>query len=256
MSRIRSVHPGFFTDEDLVSVSMGARLMFIGLGVEADDKGVFEWKPLTIKMRLFPADNVVVEELLAELSVAGAIRQFENGGKKYGAIRNFRKFQKPKTPNNIHPAGPEILAFVGLSDAPVPEPIPPNGETFPPKGEIAPQMEEGGEDGEEEESAPNGACASGDARFTASDFVESWNETADLCGLPRIAKLTDRRKRAFAVRQREYPDIDDWRRAFRCLRDSPWMHGDNKTGWRADPDFFLQPKSFTKLVEGSYGKAN
>lgn len=111
-------------------------------------------------------------------------------------------------------------------------------------------------DSDTEEVEPNGSCASGDARFTASDFVESWNETADLCGLPRIAKLTDRRKRAFAVRQREYPDIEDWRRAFRCLRDSPWMHGDNKTGWRADPDFFLQAKSFTKLVEGSYGKAH
>jgi hypothetical protein len=111
-------------------------------------------------------------------------------------------------------------------------------------------------DTDTEEVTPNGVCASGDARFTASDFVESWNETADQCGLPRIAKLTDRRKRAFAVRQREYPDIEDWRKAFRCLRDSPWMHGDNKTGWRADPDFFLQPKSFTKLVEGSYGQAH
>lgn len=260
MSRIRSVHPGFFTDEDLVSVSMGARLLFIGLGIEADDKGIFEWKPLTIKMRLFPADNVSVEELLAELSAVGAIRQFEAQGKKYGAIRNFRKFQKPKTPNNIHPSTPEILAFVGLTEAPEGGSISeiPNGKAsaFPPKGEIAPQMEEGGGREEEEELEPNGSCASDDARFTVSDFVESWNEVAQRCGLPSIAKLTDRRKRAFAVRQREYPEIEAWRAAFRCLADSPWMHGDNKTGWRADPDFFLQAKSFTKLVEGSYGQAH
>ena len=67
MARIRSVHPGFFTDEDLVGTSLPARLLFIGLGIEADDKGIFEWKPITIKMRIFPADNVDVEALLSEL---------------------------------------------------------------------------------------------------------------------------------------------------------------------------------------------
>ena len=147
MSRIRSVHPGFFTDEDLVSVSFAARLLFIGLGVEADDKGVFEWKPLTIKMRIFPADNVDAAALLAELETIGAIKSYDVAGKKYGAIRNFRRFQKPKTPNDIYPAPREILAFVGLvsemdeGDEPS---FPPKGETFPQNGEIAPQMEDGG----------------------------------------------------------------------------------------------------------------
>mgnify|MGYP003526614305 FL=1 len=122
---------------------MGARVLFLGLGVEADDKGIFEWKPLTIKMRVFPADNVDVVELMAELEAAGSIRRYEFGGRTFGAIRNFRRFQKPKTPNDIHPATAEILAFVGLapSDA---DAFPPKGETFPQKGEKSPQMEEGG----------------------------------------------------------------------------------------------------------------
>lgn len=104
---------------------------------------------------------------------------------------------------------------------------------------------------------PKGSCASGDApAFTVQDFVESWNEVAQACGLSKIRKLTDARKRAFNVRRREYPDIADWQAAFRCLQSNKWMHGDNKTGWRADPDFFLQAKSFTKLVEGQYGQAD
>lgn len=99
-------------------------------------------------------------------------------------------------------------------------------------------------------------CASGDApAFTVDDFVESWNEVAAACGLAKIRKLTDARRRAFSVRRREYPDIADWQSAFRCLQSNKWMHGDNKTGWRADPDFFLQAKSFTKLVENQYGQA-
>lgn len=177
MSRIRSIHPGFFTDEDLVSVSMAARMLFLGIGVEADDKGIFEWKPLTIKMRIFPADNIDVAALLDELTGAGAIRQYEHGGKNYGAIRNFRKFQKPKTPNDIHPASPEILAFVGLvsetSEADEPA-FPPKGETFPPKGEIAPQMEDGGGRGEEEGNKKYVFCE-GAVRLVRKDY-DSWEQ--------------------------------------------------------------------------------
>jgi hypothetical protein len=160
MSRIRSIHPGFFTDEDLVSASMGARLLFLGLGIEADDKGIFEWKPLTIRMRVFPGDNVDVAAMLAELEGVGAIRRYEIGGKSYGAIRNFRKFQKPKTPNDIFPATAEMLAFVGLAtetDVDEAPPFPPKGETFPPKGEKSPQMEDGG--GKREYSVANATAA-------------------------------------------------------------------------------------------------
>jgi hypothetical protein len=104
---------------------------------------------------------------------------------------------------------------------------------------------------------PKGSCASGDApAFSVEDFVESWNAVAGECGLSQIRKLTDSRKRAFNVRRREYPEITDWQRAFQCLRENKWMHGDNRNGWRADPDFFLQAKSFTKLVEGQYAQAD
>lgn len=143
MARIRSIHPGFFTDERLVSTSVEARLLFLGLGVEADDKGIFEWKPVTLKMRIFPADNTDIATLLSELEVAGVILSYEIEGRKYGAIRNFRKHQRPKTPNDIHPITPEIGNYIGLPDK---KPEPPTGDEppFPPKGEIAIQMEDGG----------------------------------------------------------------------------------------------------------------
>ena len=210
MSRIRSVHPGFFTDEDLVSVSFAARLLFIGLGVEADDKGVFEWKPLTIKMRIFPADNVDAAALLAELETIGAIKSYDVAGKKYGAIRNFRRFQKPKTPNDIYPAPREILAFVGLvsemdeGDEPS---FPPKGETLPQNGEIAPQMEDGGGRGEEE-GVKAYAFSAGVVRLKKSDY-DDWRNRFH--GIPDFdAELTalagwladqndEKRKRWFAT---------------------------------------------------------
>jgi len=146
MARIRSVHPGFFTDEELVCVSMAARLLFIGLGVEADDKGIFEWKPLSIKMKIFPADSLDIDTLLAELEHANAIRKYEIDGRQYGAIRNFRKFQRPKTPNDIHPAPPDIRNYVGL-DVPTSETLPQSGGK---PSEIRPQMEDGGDKMEDE----------------------------------------------------------------------------------------------------------
>lgn len=148
MSRIRSVHPGFFKDDRLVPCSAFARLLFIGLGVEADDKGIFEWKPVTIKMNVFPGDNVDIGELLAELVDADAVRQFEAGGKRYGAIRNFRKYQKPKTPNDVYPMADGIAEYVSL---PQKEETPASERTvFLPKGEKSFQMEDGGGKREEE----------------------------------------------------------------------------------------------------------
>jgi hypothetical protein len=160
VSRIRSVHPGFFKDERLVECSAFARLLFIGLGVEADDKGIFEWKPVTLKMTIFPGDNLDVSVLLAELASADAIRMYEVAGRKYGAIRNFRKFQKPKTPNDVHPMPPEIGNYVALSAA-TSETDGDQPPPFPQKVENTFQMEDGGgrmED-EGESSAPHSEAA-------------------------------------------------------------------------------------------------
>lgn len=160
MSRIRSVHPGFYTDEDIVTVSMAARLCLIGLGIEADDKGIFEWKPVRLKMRLFPVDAIDMPEILEELAEAGLVRAFEVDGRRYGAIRNFRKHQKPKTPNDIHPAPDEILDYVALA-APISEKPPRKQPQFPQKGEKSFQMEDGGGKREEESldaDASNGAA--------------------------------------------------------------------------------------------------
>jgi hypothetical protein len=109
------------------------------------------------------------------------------------------------------------------------------------------------------EETPKGVCADKAAPepddFTFDDFIETWNEVAREHSLGAIKRKTEPRRRAFNARKREYPDINDWKAAFRCLQSNKWMHGDNKTGWRADPDFFLQAKSFTKLVENQYGQA-
>lgn len=143
MSRIRSVHPGLFTDEAFVSLSSDAQMFLIGIWTEADDQGIFEWKPLTLKMRLRPAKDGSVEPLLKEMLDNNIVCSFDINGKRYGAIRNFRKYQKPKTPNSVHPITEEIRNYVGLKNV-ISEIELVNDDQFPQKVEKTLLMEEGG----------------------------------------------------------------------------------------------------------------
>lgn len=113
MARIRSVHPGIATDEDMLECSIAARLFFILLCTEADDYGCFEWKPVRLKVRLFPADDVDVEKLLAELVAVNRVVRYVADEKQLGAIRNFAKYQRPKKPQSHCPRGNASSTMTG-----------------------------------------------------------------------------------------------------------------------------------------------
>lgn len=97
MARVRSLSPGFFTDERVVSVSMPARLLFAGLWTEADREGRLEDKALVLKMRLFPADQVDVKALLDELDDAGLVNRYSVAGRAYLLVPKFKEHQ------HVHP---------------------------------------------------------------------------------------------------------------------------------------------------------
>ncbi len=103
MPRIRSVHPSQWTDESFVECSFAARLFVIAVRNETDDNGIFEWKPKTLKMKLFPADNIDLEPLLAELIDTKQVMKFEVNGIYYGMVRNFQKYQRPEKPKFLYP---------------------------------------------------------------------------------------------------------------------------------------------------------
>jgi hypothetical protein len=149
VARIRSIHPALFTDEAFAGLSMAARVLLLGLWTEADDQGVFDWKPITLKMRIMPVDNVDVPALLAELEGADVIRQFFHEEKPLGAIRNFCKFQKPKTPKYRPIKSTEVRKYVA-SSYPISEATEAEPGQFPQKGEMTALMEEGGGKKEEE----------------------------------------------------------------------------------------------------------
>lgn len=115
MARIRSVHPGLFTDEAFMLATPFARLLDIALWCECWDDGVFEWKPLTLKVRLFPADSVDVGALLDELESLNIVKRFQSDGRSYGAVRNFCRYQHPRKRNSSKVMPPELRHYVGWS---------------------------------------------------------------------------------------------------------------------------------------------
>jgi hypothetical protein len=176
MSRIRSIHPGIFSDEAWAVVSIAARWFAQGIATEADDNGVFEWKPLQLKMRIFPADNVNATELLTELESAGIVQGFTADGKRYGAIRNFCKYQRPRKPKAWFPCPDEIRLFTALDGRSVePDdgeeaPVQKKSEPVPHKSEKSPQMEDGVGEEKEEQIAPTSLSVTRASERAPSDF--------------------------------------------------------------------------------------
>jgi hypothetical protein len=66
-----------------------------------------------------------------------------------------------------------------------------------------------------------------------------------------VAKMTALREKQLKARLKDC-SLDEWQRAMDALERSAFCRGENDRGWIADFDFLLQPKSFTKLLEGAY----
>ncbi len=79
MARIRTIKPEFFTSEDIVDLSPLARLLYIATWCEADREGRLVWKPRTMKLRYFPADDCDIDALARELVASGLVVPYDDG---------------------------------------------------------------------------------------------------------------------------------------------------------------------------------
>lgn len=95
MARARNIKPGFYMNEDLIECSFAARLLYPGLWMLADREGRLEDRPKKIKMHIFPADNIEINDLLSELENYGFIKRYQADGKKVISIPNFLEHQSP-----------------------------------------------------------------------------------------------------------------------------------------------------------------
>lgn len=144
MARIRSVHPGLASDEAFMSMSMAAKAAWALLWTECDDHGVFEWKPIVLKARIFPADTVDFNALLNEYVELGCVQKVEHEARAYGLVRNFCKYQRPKSPSykfHVEPEWLEYVSFKANDSTITSEQLP---QAYPRKVEKAAQREDEG----------------------------------------------------------------------------------------------------------------
>ena len=115
MARCRIIKPEFWDDERLSSVSLQARLTYIGIWNFCDDFGVTKASSLWLKSRVFPYDDKIsmkeFEKWLSELRNLKRIIDFKVNGESFFFIPNFLKHQVinrpsktryPEPPDNIN----------------------------------------------------------------------------------------------------------------------------------------------------------
>lgn len=90
MARIRTIKPEFFTSEDIVSLDSLTRLLYIATWCEADKEGRLVWKPMTFKLRYFPADNCDIQAMCQTLLERGLVVLYGSG---YAYIPSFKAHQ-------------------------------------------------------------------------------------------------------------------------------------------------------------------
>jgi len=101
--RIRTIKPSFWRDDKIVSLSINARLLFIGLLNVADDYGIFEDNLKLIKADLFPLDDDIrvesISKWIDELRKARLTIPFTFETKGYQYIRTFQDHQRINRPS-------------------------------------------------------------------------------------------------------------------------------------------------------------
>ncbi len=95
MSRIRTVKPEFFLDEELAQHPPLERLLFEGLWCLADRDGRLEDRPSRIKAQILPYDDCDVEGMLASLAADGFIERYEVRGRHLISVPAFGRHQRP-----------------------------------------------------------------------------------------------------------------------------------------------------------------
>jgi len=101
---------------------------------------------------------------------------------------------------------------------------------------------------------PNGYKIPDDPDQLKTDFdkaVYNWNVTAEAIGLPVIQVMNTERKRRLKARLDEV-GIAGWNKALEVLENDSFAKGLEDGKWKATFDFFLQPTSLAKMIEGGY----
>lgn len=250
MARIRSLKPGFFTNEILAELSLAHRLCFAGLWTLADRDGRLEDRPRRIKAALFPYDDLNVDMLLTGLAEKAFVIRYVADGVPYLAIPTFLQHQRPKTDEavSVIPA-PLLTNPRGKVSAPRSY----NGQGTEGSGQRTGEFGADGAPPHIADGAVTDETADGaGAQRRVEDFMDLWN-TVTHPPIPRCRELSSKRRRHIKARMSER-GWDEWEAVFRRVQDSAFLRGEiGSSGWIASFDWVVgSPDVAVKVLEGKY----
>lgn len=281
MARIRTVKPEFWSSEQVMSLSLHARLAFIGLWNFCDDGGNHPASAKTFKAEVFPSDDLSaadVQSLADELLEQALIKQYQVAGKCYWHVTGWKLHQRIDRPTIKHPPPPEDTAKGRLADDEASTADmrainvdPANdlrsldegstnaqrdiGDASTPEG----KGEEGkGEEGKEgENSAAAEPSASADS-CPHKQIIDLFHEV--LPAARRVREWTPARQQALRARWREKSErqnLDWWRKFFGYVSASDFLCGRTKPTPGRKPfdlslDWLCRSENLVKVVEGAY----
>ncbi len=106
MSRIRTIKPEFWTSEQVISCSLQARLLFIGLWNFCDDNGIHPASLVRLKAEIFPADSCTIDDIqqwIDELINNNLLHQYNVTDKSYWCVTGWKNHQRIDKPNYRYP---------------------------------------------------------------------------------------------------------------------------------------------------------
>src|SRR5512139_2121046 len=95
----RMIDPAFWQSESVASLPIAARYFFIGLFSNADDQGRIKAHPALIRSRLYPFDDISLEDItnwIMQLVGQGSVIAYIVDGKEYIQIANWWRYQRPR----------------------------------------------------------------------------------------------------------------------------------------------------------------
>lgn len=108
MARKRMIDPSIWEDYSFMSMSLGARLLYIHLFSYADDDGKGIINPGMKKIKVFPMDsNITIDDVvifLSEIAINMAVFFYKKNEKEtYYQLKNWKKWQsvQKRIPSNI-----------------------------------------------------------------------------------------------------------------------------------------------------------
>lgn len=115
-----------------------------------------------------------------------------------------------------------------------------------------PLTQEEAEAEEDKEYSPNGECGnSKSSPVPYQKIIDLYHE--HLPKLPKVIKISEKRKRAIRARWKDDADnLEFWEAYFKHAATSRFLNGQNDRNWMADIDFLISERAIIGMQEGKY----